>query len=105
MTTPYPDGPGLPRAPPSLKATRCCAGGDSRSVNSSRVCGVREEYDGMAKFTLGDGRGRPSSIIVLLLLQVAVEPSRHAFGHVATVFGLKELMPLSGINYELRLDA
>src|ERR1039458_9786709 len=51
MTTPYPEGPGLPRAPPSLKATRCCSGGFSRALKSSLVA-RDEEYESMRKFTL-----------------------------------------------------
>src|ERR1700674_238738 len=55
MTTPYPEGPGLPRAPPSLKAMRWCSGGLSCALNNSLV--ARDEgYAGMTKVYTADNR-------------------------------------------------
>src|SRR5580693_4622374 len=109
MTTPYPEGPGLPRAPPSLKATRWCAGGFSWALNSSLV--VRDwEYEGMAKVytpvvdsaeicSARTGGARPP------LFQIVVEPSRQAIEDIAPVLGLEELVSFAGIDDQLRFHA
>jgi hypothetical protein len=109
MTTPYPEGPGLPRAPPSLKATRRSAGGFSWALNSSLV--VRDwEYEGMAKVytpvvdsaeicSARTGGARPP------LFQIVVEPSRQAIEDIAPVLGLEELVSFAGIDDQLRFHA
>ena len=74
---------------------------------------ARWEYEGMAKVytavvssaELCSAWTGEALVLTISSFQIVVEPCGQAFDHVAPVFGLEELVPFAGIDYQLRFHA